>query len=187
MATLDRVFVRGLQAAYDAHLQGAEQAAANRRTAATREVRQMLAEGSRRSRRQARRLGQVFATVGLRPVRLRNEVMAGIRDANVAMAADAPDALARDLGHITSSRLAQHLFAVTYGTLRAYARTLGNPAAARLLGRTLAEVKRADADFSRVAGHLLRPGSGGGVLRAVGVLGMFAGSIALARKIPLRG
>ena len=185
MAVLDTVFVQGLQALYGAHRLGAEQAAAARRSAASPKLRSLLSEGSHISRRQAHRLAKVFRTMGLRPTTRENPAMEGIRDTNVAMAANAPGPVARDLAHIAASQMALHYYGASYGTLREYARALGNRKAAKLLDRGLVETKRADRKYTVAARRLLDDRSGGhGVLRAVAVLGALAGGVALVRQLP---
>ncbi len=185
MAVLDTVFVQGLQALYGAHRLGAAQARAARRTAASPKLRSLLAEGSHMSRRQASRLGKVFRTMGLRATVRDSPAMEGIRDTNVAMAANAPGAAARDLAHIAASQMALHHYGASYGTLREYARALGNRKAAKLLDRGLVETKRADRRYTVMARRLLDDRSSGhGVLRAVAALAALAGGIALVRQLP---
>ena len=184
MAVLDTVFVQGLQALYGAHRLGAAQANAARRSAASPKLRSLLAESSHTSRRQAHRLAKVFRGLGLRPTVRESPAMEGIRDANVAMAAAAPGPVARDLAHIAASQLALHHYGASYGTLREYARAIGNRKTAKLLDRGLAETKRADRKYTVMARRLIDDrNSGHGVLRAVAVLGALAGGIALVRQL----
>ena len=185
MAALDTVFVQGLQALYGAHRLGAAQAASARRTAASPKVRSLLADGSHRSYRQAHRLAKIFRSMGLRPTVRENPAMEGIRDTNVAMAAHAPGPVARDLAHVAAGQMAMHYYGASYGTLREYARAIGNRKAAKLLDKTLAETKRADRHHTAVARGLIgAPRRGHGVLRAVTVLGVLGAGVALARGLP---
>ena len=57
----------------------------------------------------------------------------------------------RDAGIIAAAQKVEHYEIATYGTLVAFAKTLGEDAAAELLAQTLAEEKTADETLSEAA------------------------------------
>ncbi len=187
MAVLDVLFAQGLQRLYAAHRQAAEQTAANRRTATSSRLRSALSEGVHANRAQGRRLAHVFRAAGLKPVARTDPAMDGITDANVALAAEAQGPLARDLVHIAAGQTAAHFYLATYGTLRDYARALGNRQAAKLLDRTLQEAAKTDRKLTGLARQLTgAPRQGHHVLRTVAMLGLLGGAVALVRNAPKR-
>ena len=186
--TLGTLFTDGLQYLHGAHHQGAKQAAANVRTSTSPKLRSLLRSGAKRNLAQARRLEKVFKVAGLRPDGRQDPAMQGIVEANQALVGQAPDGVARDLVNIASGQVAAHFYLATYGTLRSYARLLGNRKAARLLGRTLNETGAVDRTFTKLARRLSR-GSGsadhgraaaGRGRRPVATVMAMAGGIALA-------
>lgn len=154
--TLGTLFTDGLHYLHGAHHQGARQAAANIRTSTSPRLRAALRADAKRNLQQARRLEKVFKEAGLRPDGRTDPAMQGIVDANQSLAGQAPDPVARDLVNIASEQVAAHFFLATYGTLRSYARLLGNKKAAKLLKRTLSETGAADRTLTRLAGRLSR-------------------------------
>ena len=105
------------------------------------------------------RLERVFRSVGARPGR-------GSSSAARAIVADAERLLARRVDrHVrdawliaTLQRLA-HLEMATYGTVRAYAGTLGFTFAAELLQQTLEDLRAADERLSHLAERFVNPQS----------------------------
>ena len=182
--TIEALLQSGLQRLYQAHHQGARQAAANIRTSTSPRLRSALRAGSKRSLAQARRLETVFRSLGMKPSGRHDAVMQGIADANERMVQEAPDAAGRDLVNIASGQVAAHFYLATYGVLRAYARAVGNRKAVKILGRTLKETSGQDSGLTALAQRIVatrphaRPAStGSGLL--IGVTGL-TGALAVA-------
>ncbi len=102
---------------------------------------------------QITRLEEVFAIVGEKAVAKKCDAMEGlIKEGEGIMEETEPGAV-RDAGIIAASQKIEHYEIATYGTLVAFAITLGENEAAELLGATLAEEKEADVTLTEAAYH----------------------------------
>jgi ferritin-like metal-binding protein YciE len=100
---------------------------------------------------QVARLEKVFDLLGEKPEGKKCEAMAGlIKEGNDILKETTPGAV-RDAGIIAASQKIEHYEIATYGTLTAFAKTLGENDAAKLLTQTLAEEKEADCLLNEVA------------------------------------
>ncbi len=90
------------------------------------------------------RLEQVFEIIGKRAVAKKCEAMDGlIKEGQDIMESTEPGPV-RDAGIIAASQKIEHYEIATYGTLCAFAKTLGMDEAAKILHMTLEEEKQAD-------------------------------------------
>lgn len=90
------------------------------------------------------RLEQVFEIIGKRAVAKKCEAMDGlIKEGQDIMESTEPGPV-RDAGIIAASQKIEHYEIATYGTLCAFAKTLGMDDAANILHQTLEEEKQAD-------------------------------------------
>lgn len=100
---------------------------------------------------QVSRLEQVFELVDMSPKAKRCEGINGIiKEAEVIMK-ETEKGMARDVGIISAAQKAEHYEIASYGTLRAFAKTMGMSREAELLEQTLNEEKEADEELSRIA------------------------------------
>ena len=100
---------------------------------------------------QVARLNQVFELIGETAEGKKCEAMAGlIKEGDGILEETAPGPV-RDAGIIAASQKIEHYEIATYGTLMAFAKTLGENDAAKLLAQTLAEEKEADCLLSDAA------------------------------------
>lgn len=100
---------------------------------------------------QVARLEQVFGLLGVKAEGKKCEAMAGlIKEGDGILEETIPGAV-RDAGIIAASQKVEHYEIATYGTLCAFAKTLGENEAAKLLAQTLAEEKEADMLLSDAA------------------------------------
>lgn len=100
---------------------------------------------------QVARLDQVFKLLGEKAEGKKCEAMAGLlKEGDSILLETAPGAV-RDAGIIAASQKIEHYEIATYGTLVAFAKTLGENDAAKLLTQTLAEEKEADCVLNDVA------------------------------------
>lgn len=97
------------------------------------------------------RLEAVFSALGEKAEAKKCEAMAGlIKEAEGIM--DSTEAgVVRDAGIILASQKVEHYEIATYGTLCAFAQTLGEKKACALLQETLDQEKAADATLSAIA------------------------------------
>ena len=100
---------------------------------------------------QIARLEQVFALIGKKAVAKKCEAMDGLlKEGQDIMESTEPGAV-RDAGIIAASQKIEHYEIATYGTLCAFAKTLGMDDVADILHTTLEEEKQADITLTEAA------------------------------------
>lgn len=100
---------------------------------------------------QIARLEQVFALIGKKAVAKKCEAMDGLlKEGQDIMESTEPGPV-RDAGIIAASQKIEHYEIATYGTLCAFAKTLGYNEAADILHTTLEEEKQADITLTEAA------------------------------------
>ena len=97
------------------------------------------------------RLEKIFEATGIKPVAKKCDAMEGIIKESDDMINKTDIGVVRDAGIIASEQKVKHYEIATYGTLHAYAKTLGENKAANLLAMTLDEEKKADAALTGIA------------------------------------
>jgi len=100
---------------------------------------------------QVSRLEEVFAAVGSKPIAKKCEAMAGLIKEAEEIMQETEKGVVRDAGIILAGQKVEHYEIATYGTLVAFAKTLGEDEAAALLKETLNEEKEADEVLSGIA------------------------------------
>jgi len=100
---------------------------------------------------QVARLEQVFEILGKKAEGKKCEAMAGLLKEGDSILLETVPGAVRDAGIIAASQKIEHYEIATYGTLVAFAKTLGENDAAKLLTQTLAEEKEADCLLNDVA------------------------------------
>lgn len=100
---------------------------------------------------QITRLEKVFEIVGEKAEGKKCEAMAGLLKEGDSILEETVPGAVRDAGIIAASQKIEHYEIATYGTLVAFAKTLGENDAAKLLTQTLAEEKEADCLLNDVA------------------------------------
>lgn len=100
---------------------------------------------------QVTRLEKVFNLIGEKAEGKKCEAMAGLLKEGEGILEETAPGPVRDAGIIAASQKVEHYEIATYGTLCAFAKTLGLGEAEKLLKQTLAEEKEADMLLSDVA------------------------------------
>ena len=100
---------------------------------------------------QVERLKSIFELLGEKAEGKKCEAMAGLLKEGDGILEETVPGPVRDAGIIAASQKIEHYEIATYGTLVAFAKTLGENDAAQLLTKTLAEEKEADMLLSDVA------------------------------------
>lgn len=100
---------------------------------------------------QVKRLEDVFNLLGEKAQGKKCEAMEGLIKEGESILEETAPGPVRDAGIIAASQKIEHYEIATYGTLCAFAKTLGENDAAKLLTQTLAEEKEADALLSDAA------------------------------------
>jgi ferritin-like metal-binding protein YciE len=97
------------------------------------------------------RLEQVFAAIGEKAVAKKCEAMDGLTKEAEEIMKDTEKGVVRDAGIISAGQKVEHYEIASYGTLAAFAKTLGEDEAVSLLQQTLEEEKEADEKLSEIA------------------------------------
>jgi ferritin-like metal-binding protein YciE len=100
---------------------------------------------------QVTRLEQVFEIVGEKAVAKKCEAIEGLIKEGESIMEDTEPGAVRDAGIIAGAQKIEHYEIATYGTLAAFAKTLGEDDAVALLEETLAEEKEADVTLTEAA------------------------------------
>jgi ferritin-like metal-binding protein YciE len=97
------------------------------------------------------RLEEVFKILGKAARGKKCDAMDGLIKEAEEIMEDTPEGVVRDAGIISAGQKVEHYEIATYGTLCAFAKTLGEDEAASLLQQTLNEEKEADEKLTQVA------------------------------------
>ncbi len=100
---------------------------------------------------QVRRVEQVFEMMKMSPKAKKCEGIDGILKEGEEIMKEAEAGMPRDAGIIAAAQKVEHYEIASYGTLCAFAKTLGMDKEAELLAETLNEEKEADAKLSEIA------------------------------------
>jgi len=100
---------------------------------------------------QVKRLNQVFKTIGKVPRGKKCEAIDGITDEGKEAMKDYKDTPALDAALLAAAQAVEHYEISRYGTLRAWARALGNREAVTLLSATLKEEEATDKALTTLA------------------------------------
>ena len=104
---------------------------------------------------QVTRLEQVFEIVGEKAAAKKCDAMEGLIKEADGIVEETERGSVRDAGIIAASQKIEHYEIATYGTLVAFAKTLGENEAADLLHQTLEEEKNADIALTEAAYHTI--------------------------------
>jgi len=149
--TFEDVFVHELQDIYNAEQQILKALPTMIDAAESDELSTTFKEHMEETRRQVTRLEKAFADLDLKPKGIRCEGMEGILNEGKELAEDGMDGPLRDAALIGAAQRVEHYETAVYGTLVAWARTLGHDRVANLLSETLAEEERADSRLTELA------------------------------------
>lgn len=97
------------------------------------------------------RLEQVFVSAGIKPRVKKCDAMEGLLKESEEIMKETKMGVVRDAGIIAAGQKMKHYEIATYGTLHAFALTLGENEAASLLAKTLDEEKKTDANLTGIA------------------------------------
>jgi ferritin-like metal-binding protein YciE len=112
---------------------------------------QAITEHTAVTEQQVQRLERVFELIGEKAVAKKCEAMDGLLKEAEDIMESTQDGPVRDAGIIAASQKVEHYEIATYGTLVAFAKTLGEDEVAGILAETLAEEKEADETLTEAA------------------------------------
>lgn len=123
--------------------------------ASSNELRTALEQHLQETRTHASRLERVFSLSGIEPRSESNAVLDELTSAAKDSVSHVEDSPLRDAALIVNGNFVEHYEIALYGSLVAFAKSLGLQDAAQLLNLTLAEEKAADAKLSEIGETLL--------------------------------
>lgn len=97
------------------------------------------------------RLEKIFEVTGIKPAAKKCDAMLGILKESNSLIKETDIGVVRDAGIIAADQKVKHYAIATYGTLHAFAKTLGENKAANLLVMTLDEEKIMDSALTGIA------------------------------------
>jgi ferritin-like metal-binding protein YciE len=100
---------------------------------------------------QVGRLEEVFQIIGEKASAKKCEAMEGLIKEGESIMEETQEGPVRDAGIVSASQKIEHYEIASYGTLAAFAQTLGEEEALALLQQTLAEEKEADTLLTEAA------------------------------------
>lgn len=100
---------------------------------------------------QVKRAEEVFSVMGIKVEAKKCEAMAGLIKEAEEIMSETSKGVVRDAGIISAAQKVEHYEIASYGTLCAFAKTLGQDEAVELLQETLNEEKEADATLTEIA------------------------------------
>jgi ferritin-like metal-binding protein YciE len=115
------------------------------------ELRAALEQHLEETRNQVRRLERVFAAIGMEPDTKDNDVLDKMMGAAKDSVSNIDDSPLRDAALIANGNQVEHYEIAMYGSLAAFARSLGLQDAVGPLEETLSEEKKADAKLTQIA------------------------------------
>jgi ferritin-like metal-binding protein YciE len=157
--TLSDAFYETLKDVFYAEKQSVRALKKSSKAAKSPELKQAFDQHSEESAHQVERLTQIFELIG-KPARAKTcEAMQGITAEMEEDLEDFGGTEASDAVLIGCAQAIEHYEISRYGTLKAWAKTLGHGDVEKLLGETLEEEKKADTLLSQIAAQKNTPAS----------------------------
>jgi ferritin-like metal-binding protein YciE len=148
MKNLEQLFKHFLRDIYYAEKQVLKTLPKMARKASSPELREAFEHHHEETQGQIERLEKVFESLDLKPRGVTCEAIEGILEEGKEIMEEAEDDQTRDAGMIAAAQAVEHYELTRYGTLIAWARSLGMDEAATLLEKTLDEEYEADRKLS---------------------------------------
>ena len=149
--TMDDLFLHALQDIYYAENQIVKALPEMIEKATDKQLTQGFKTHLEETKGQIRRLEQVFKLLGKQPQGVDCPATDGLIDEAEDIAGDIDDKQVLDAALIAAGQAVEHYEIARYGTLMAWAKTLGHQEAIRLLKQNLDEEKAADDKLSKLA------------------------------------
>lgn len=169
-STLHDAFIGELRDMYDAEKQLTKALPKLAKAATSSQLREAFETHLQETQEQINRLERVFANLGERARGKHCDGIAGIIEEGKSIMSDDFDEAAMDASLIAAGQRAEHYEMAVYGTLIAWARTMGHTDAADLLKQNFEEEKAADQKLTSLAegginqdaASIAHPGNGDG-------------------------
>lgn len=155
LESLHELFVEELHDVYDAETQLIKALPKMASKANYPELRSAIEEHLEQTRNQARRLEEIFESLGEKVKGEKCKGMRGIIDEGDDLAGESGEPAAIDAGIIASAQKVEHYEIAAYGSLCTWAQTMGHQRELQLLQQTLQEEKTADQKLTDLAERLI--------------------------------
>src|SRR5262249_22311210 len=121
------------------------------------ELRSALEHHLQETRNHVRRLEQIFGAIGMEPKTKTNDILDEMTSAAKDSMSNIEDSALRDAALIVDGNLVEHYEIALYGSLAAFAKSLGLLNVVSLLQETLNEEKKADAKLTELGENIANP------------------------------
>jgi ferritin-like metal-binding protein YciE len=151
MESLQDLYVEELKDIYNAENQLIKALPKMAKAASSEELKSAFTTHLEETREHAQRLEQIFEKLGASPKGKKCKGMEGLLEEGKEMMGEDAEPEVMDAGLIAAAQRVEHYEMAVYGTVRAYAKLLGDDEAARLLQQTLEEEGATDKKLSDIA------------------------------------
>jgi ferritin-like metal-binding protein YciE len=153
--TLQDLLIEELHDIYDAENQILKALPKMSKAASAPELKQAFDQHLKQTQTHVERLDRVFQQFGQKPKGKTCKAMQGLITEGEEMIKERADPAVRDAGLISAAQRVEHYEMAAYGTVRTYARQLGQQQAAQLLQQTLDEEGTTDKNLTMLAESLI--------------------------------
>ena len=151
MKSLRELYVEELKDLYNAEQQILKALPKMMRAASDRDLQRAFAQHEKQTQRQVKRLDRIFRQLGESPRGKKCKGMEGLLEEGKELMQERPEPEVLDAGLISAAQRVEHYEIAGYGTVRAYARLLGEEEHASLLQETLDEEGETDKKLTALA------------------------------------
>jgi len=155
MKTLKDLYVTELKDLYNAEKQILKALPKMAKAATAPELKAAFQEHLEQTKGQVERLETIFEALGKKPTGKTCKAMEGLVEEGEELISEEPEPSVLDAGLISSAQRVEHYEIAGYGSVRTYARTLGETDAAKLLQETLDEEADTDKKLTALAETLI--------------------------------
>jgi len=154
LASLRDLYVNELRDLYSAENQIIKALPKMIKAASSSELKRALEEHLEITERQVERLDRIFEKLGEKAKGKKCVAMEGLIEEGKELISEDADESVRDAGLIAAAQKVEHYEMAGYGTVRTFARTMGDEEAAELLQQTLDEEGDADKRLTALAENI---------------------------------
>ena len=155
LETLKDLYVMELRDLYNAEKQIIKALPKMAKAATSPELKAAFLEHLEQTKGQVVRLETIFEALGLKPRGKTCKAMEGLVEEGKELIAEEPVPTVLDAGLIAAAQRVEHYEMAGYGSVRTYARTLGETKAAKLLQETLDEEGETDKKLTLLAERII--------------------------------
>ncbi len=149
--TIEKLFIAELKDLYSAENQITKALPKMVKAATSAELKKAFENHLRETEGQVERLMKICSVLGTNPKGKSCEGMKGVLNEGSSMLQEAEEGDLRDAGLISAAQRVEHFEMAAYGTVRAYAKILGQAEVEKLLEETLEEEKATNQKLTSIA------------------------------------